>query len=399
MSRNSCRSMLLSLLCVAATLAPLLPHAHTGVFVTWLNRIYVFDTNTPLATPYGRTLSGLRTNESILAIDYRPQTNQLYALGSLGRLYVIDPATAVATQVGTNVSLPLAGTAYGFDFNPTVDRIRVVSNGDQNLRLNPVTGDIAATDTNLAYAAGDPNFGANPDVYASAYTNNFAGATTTVLYGIDNGTQMLVTQNPPNSGTLNTVGPLGVVSPFTITFRGFDIVTDGGVDTAYAVNQESGDGVLYRINLATGAATRMGVFMTGDEVTGFAVMPSARLSNVSTRGHVLTGDNVMIGGFIIQGQGPQMVLVRARGPSLEQAGVPSVLANPQLQIFSGQTPIAYNDNWQDSNAAAIAATGYAPPHALESAILITLQPGGYTGIVTGVGGATGNAIVEVFTVP
>lgn len=122
-----------------------------------------------------------------------------------------------------------------------------------------------------------------------------------------------------------------------------------------------------------------------------------RLVNVATRGPVRTGDEVLIGGFIIQGDSPQTVVVRARGPSLAQAGVANVLANPFLQLYSGQTQIAVNDDWQAaSNAAELSASGYAPASPLESAILVTLQPGAYTAIITGAGGATGVGIVEVF---
>jgi hypothetical protein len=121
------------------------------------------------------------------------------------------------------------------------------------------------------------------------------------------------------------------------------------------------------------------------------------LINIATRGKVLTGADVMIGGFIIQGSSPQAVVVRARGPSLTLVGVPGALANPQLQLFSGANRIAFNDNWAEAaNAADITASGFAPSEPLESAILVTLQPGAYTAIVTGVGGTTGVAIVEVF---
>ena len=129
--------------------------------------------------------------------------------------------------------------------------------------------------------------------------------------------------------------------------------------------------------------------------------PEIPLVNISTRGKVLTGSDVMIGGFIVQGNGPQTVVVRARGPSMSQQGVPGTLANPMLQLIrsSDQAQIAVNDNWGSaSNAAEIAASGFAPPDSSESAILITLQPGAYTAIVTGVGGATGVGLVEVFRV-
>src|SRR6185436_58459 len=96
---------------------------------------------------------------------------------------------------------------------------------------------------------------------------------------------------------------------------------------------------------------------------------------ISTRGQVLTGNNLMIGGFIIEGSAPRTVVVRARGPSLAAAGITGVLLNPQLQLFSGQTQIAYNDNWQDTDPDALLASGYAPTNPFESAIRITLQPG------------------------
>ena len=91
------------------------------------------------------------------------------------------------------------------------------------------------------------------------------------------------------------------------------------------------------------------------------------------------------------------MLITARGPSLAAQGVPGVLANPMLTLYSGATPIASNDDWgSNTNAAAIQATGVAPTNALESALLITLNPGAYTAIVTGANGATGIGIVEVF---
>jgi len=112
---------------------------------------------------------------------------------------------------------------------------------------------------------------------------------------------------------------------------------------------------------------------------------------------VQTGDNVMIGGFVIEGTEPKTVLIRANGPSLAAFGVQGALANPRLQLNSGQTVVASNDDWQSaSNASAIQATGLAPTNPLESAILMTLNPGAYTAIVSGVNGGTGVGIVEVF---
>jgi subtilisin family serine protease len=127
--------------------------------------------------------------------------------------------------------------------------------------------------------------------------------------------------------------------------------------------------------------------------------PEVPLINISTRGQVLTGNDVMIGGFVIQGSGAQTVVVRARGPSLIPYGITNALSNPSLQLVrsSDQTTIAVNDNWGSAaNATALSASGFAPANSLEAAILITLDPGAYTAIVTGAGGGTGVGIIEVF---
>ena len=122
-----------------------------------------------------------------------------------------------------------------------------------------------------------------------------------------------------------------------------------------------------------------------------------RAANISTPGVALTGADAIVGGFLIQGDARQLLIGRARGPAAAAAGVSGVLSNPLLQLFSGATPVAMNDNWGDgTDAATIQAAGFAPAHALESAIRVTLAPGAYTAIVTGAGGATGVGIIEVF---
>ena len=129
------------------------------------------------------------------------------------------------------------------------------------------------------------------------------------------------------------------------------------------------------------------------------------LVNISTRGFVQTGDNAMIGGFIVVTQ-PTRVIIRAIGPSLTQFGVPDALANPQLELHDGSgTLIAQNDDWQitqiggiitEDQVAAIQASGLPPTNAAESAIIATLPTGNYTAIVRGVNNTTGNALVEVY---
>lgn len=133
------------------------------------------------------------------------------------------------------------------------------------------------------------------------------------------------------------------------------------------------------------------------EIYDLQPAPSSKLANISTRGLVGTGENVMIGGLILLGPDPARILFRAIGPSLVGAGIESPLADPQLELFDAQgTRIALNNNWRDSQEADIQATGAAPTDAAESAILSDLAPGNYTAVVSGVNGGTGTALIEAY---
>ena len=122
---------------------------------------------------------------------------------------------------------------------------------------------------------------------------------------------------------------------------------------------------------------------------------ASALGNLATRGRVSGGSNVLIGGLIISGTTPKRVVVRGIGPSLAASNVPGPLPDPTLKVFNSQAQlVASNDNWQDTQAAAITATGLAPQNAKESAILATLQPGAYTVILDDATGASGIGVVE-----
>ena len=126
--------------------------------------------------------------------------------------------------------------------------------------------------------------------------------------------------------------------------------------------------------------------------------PTAQVTNISTRASVKTGLGVTIGGFIVTGTDTKQVVVRGLGPTLMQFGVSGVLADPTLNLHDSTSSIATNDNWKDTQQAAIQATGLAPPNDSESAILITLQPGNYTAILAGKTGTTGIGLVEVYDI-
>src|SRR4051812_42901938 len=103
--------------------------------ITNTNKIFAFDSAASDSPTPRLTITGLQTNDLIVAIDVRPANGQLYGLGNLSNLYVINPATGVATQVGSHGGFTLSGASFAFDFNPVTDRIRVVSNTGQNPRL------------------------------------------------------------------------------------------------------------------------------------------------------------------------------------------------------------------------------------------------------------------------
>jgi hypothetical protein len=383
--------------CSLVALFALPCRAETVVALTSSNRLLFFDSATPgtvtkiISIPY--------PEERLAAIDFRPQTGDLYAVGPSGTIIVVNPTSGHVSSPNFPSKTPLSGGHFGFDFNPTVDRIRVTSDAEQNIRLHPDTGAVAGVDTNLQFALTDVHAGADPNVVASAYTNNFVGAGATVLYDIDSNFDALLIQNPPNAGTLNTVGALGVD---TTDRAGFDISPGTGI--AYASLTVAGTPTgLYRIDLASGAATLVGAIadatILGEEtVSDISVAMPTRLLNVSSRGRVGLGDNVLIGGFINRGGG--RVLLRAIGPSLGAFGVADFLPDPVLTLRDiNGTALATNDDWQSSQGADITATGLAPTNNSESAILASLPAGNYTGVVSGKGTATGVALVEIYQLP
>jgi hypothetical protein len=269
MSRTVRRALVLFLVTAASTLAvPGAAWAAEAFYgVTQDNRLVTFQSDNVTTVDPSHAITGLPGGENIVGLDVRPLNGQLYALGKTSRLYVINPRTGAARQVGATPFIPtLTGASFGLDFNPTVDRIRVTSDAEQNLRLNPDDATVTSVDTNLAYAPGDPGAGTNPNVGGSAYTNSFAGATSTTLFDIDNARHALVIQNPPNDGTLTTIGALGT----TNNAVAFDI---GEGNVGYAVlNGEQNRQNLYRIDLSSGHATQATNFFigTGQPLTGLA---------------------------------------------------------------------------------------------------------------------------------
>ena len=213
------------------------------------NELLIFNPLATTPTPVVKLIEGIAAGETILGIDMRPFNGQIYALGSTSRIYTINASSGLATAVGAAGFSPiLEGASFGFDFNPVVDRIRIVSNTGQNLRFNPADATVIAD---------LPVVSATAQISGAAYTNNFAGTTATVLYDIDAAGDRLVKQDPPNNGVLVDVGALGVNVEAA---NGFDIGSTSGL--AYGIFTVGGVQRLYLVNLTTGATTAGATFTT-----------------------------------------------------------------------------------------------------------------------------------------
>jgi len=252
------------------------------IYGTVSNSILVtFSASAPATISSSVTIVGITPGQTIEGLDFRPNTGELYAFGYSSaitsyQLYKINLTTGLATAINTATTLALGNGPIGFDFNPTVDRIRVVSANGANFRLHPVTGLIAATDGNLAYAAGDPNVSATPKIVTAAYVNSYIGAATTALYNYDNALNIITLQNPPNNGSLTTVGASGVITSTATPVLDMDIFYDNvsSINKAYLVANTSTAATVdnfYTVNLLTGATTLVGAIGATNPVSNIAV--------------------------------------------------------------------------------------------------------------------------------
>jgi hypothetical protein len=265
--------------CASTAEEPLLPPRKENIVaVTVSNQLITFNAGQPAKILSKKAVTGLQPGEDIAGIDYRVAKGVLYALGktgTTGRLYTIDVASGKATMVGSGpFAVALEGSEFGFDFNPTVDRIRLVSDTGLNARLHPDTG--AAVDANpnveglqtdgrLTFAASDANAGKAPAVMGAGYTYNKQNDKITTNYAVDGKLDLLVMQGTregatpavsPNTGQLFTVGRIGAGEAERVSF---DIA---GKSSRF-----------YLINLETGAGTFQGTIGGGEAVKGIAIEP------------------------------------------------------------------------------------------------------------------------------
>ncbi len=189
---------------------------------------------------------------SLVGIDMRPASGAIYGLGNGGGLYVLDPA-GTKPEFKARLNVALDGKNFGMDFNPTVDRLRIVSDTGQNLRVNVDTG-ATTVDAFLKNSAGRAN-----GIGGVAYTNNDNDpSTATTLFDIDSIADQLTTQNPPNDGVINAAGRLGFQGSAAVAFDIQSTVESGKATDNVGYAALDGGDVLFRIDLKTGSATFVG---------------------------------------------------------------------------------------------------------------------------------------------
>ena len=234
-----------------------------------------FDSATPGAVTTVGAFTGVVAGHALRSIDFRPATGQLYAISTsttnlaAAQLYTVNINTGALTAVGSGLTLTgNTNPRVEMDFNPVVDRIRIVTGGTtaNNFRADPNTGALAAVDTTLSYTPGDLNTGAPFGIIGAAYSNNVAGATSTTLYAWDYNTDSLLTIG----------GPAGVPSP------------NGGV--SFSIDQPT---ALLTGNAALGmdiSGTTGILYVTHDDPA------TAAFTSLYTR-NLLTGAQTLIGNF------------------------------------------------------------------------------------------------------
>ena len=305
---------------------------------------------------------------------FKPTLATTLAIG-LAWLLSVRPAQAgyivTLQQVGPNVvatgsgAIDLTGltVSQSFSQNPGIKPYGHLGAGPASIATGPTSSSV------------HPYFGAitGPRIFGSSANFTLASSGSGDMVGITAGLAFQTFLSVP------TGYHSGSFLSDSATYSGQSFATLGVTPGTYV--WKWGSGANQNFTLQIGPATN-----------------STKITNISTRASVQTGQGVAIAGFIITGTDPKRVVVRGLGPTLTQFGVSGVLADPTLNLHDSTGTIATNDNWRDAQEAAILATGLAPPNDAEAAIVLTLQPGNYTAILAGKNGTSGVGLVEVYDI-
>ncbi|GHG00496.1 DUF4394 domain-containing protein [Streptomyces zaomyceticus] len=242
-----------------------------AIGLTGDQRLVEFDVNKPNKGWSLGKVSGLSGDTKLVGIDFRVQNEKLYGVGDKGGIYTLNTTDAKARKV-SQLTVALAGSAFGVDFNPAANRLRVISDTGQNLRHNiddaaaPLTTTVDGTLTNPTVPPSTAM-----GVTGAAYTNNdLNAATATTLFDLDTMADRIALQSPANAGTLAPTGNLGVDAALD---AGFDIYYNPAVGTnhGFAAIGSGGSYRLYAVDVLTGKATSKGAFPATYQVTDLAL--------------------------------------------------------------------------------------------------------------------------------
>jgi hypothetical protein len=236
-------------------------------------KLICFRSNHPERAHTVGKLGPFTTDTRLVGIDVRPATGVLYGLGDKGGIYTVDPTTAV-TKLVARTSVALRGMEFGVDFNPVADRLRVVSDAGQNLRINVADGTSPTPpDTDVAYTPGTPATG----VVGSMYTNNDTDPdTNTTLFDVDSMLDQIAIQSPPNAGNLVATGKLGLDTRAEVGADIYSQLLRGGstaANWAFVSVSDAFGSRFAQVDLLTGFAQVVDSFSQRFDVTGIAVLP------------------------------------------------------------------------------------------------------------------------------
>jgi hypothetical protein len=378
--------------------------------------------------------SGLTFNTSLRAISGIPTATGTFQVGltatnSLGTTNATLTITVQAVPAGLAIvsstcATGRTGRAFSFQLQTRGGSSATryaVDNLPPGFNLDPATGFISGTSASdgsfsLAVAAIDGAATTNATLQLTFTSDPTVPVITSANSAILTPGQFFTyTITADANGTFGYIGTDGIVHqgpsnaglPPNLSFDGINKISGifiggpiNGVSTDAADrNRRLPDGT----NLAGGIVSNVQLF-SANPPNGTGILPlisflePSGAGNIATRLAVGTGENVLIGGFIIEGNAPKKVVIRAIGPSLTQFGVPNALADPVLDLNAQAGPLFLNDNWRDNQEQAnqIIATQLQPTDDREAAILAYLNPGQYTAVVRGKNNTTGNALAEVY---
>ena len=353
--------------------------------LTTTDALVSFDSSRPDVLSVPLPISGLQAGETVLAIDSRPTTGQLFGLGSTGRIYNIDPLTGATAQVGPGpIATTLTGTDFDIDFRSSSSVMRIVSDSGMDLRFDVDTATLTVDGT-LAYATGDPGAGTTPSIVAAAYNNNGNGGGDASLYEIDAKRDMLVFQGNPfgtdhtgeNQGQLFSYRPLGVnvVGPVGLE------ITPGGQPLLSMAAPDGSGSALY--SLASGGqftpATLIGLFPTSVTVRDITTLPQSPLVYAVTEANALISFRAGSPGDI-----QSMRAITGLQPGESIGSIAFQPGGGSLYGF-GSTGRLYTINPATSAASAVSATPIAPTYDGSKPSIAFLADTGRVRLVTKLG--------------